>query len=120
MIHARKDYTSRIQWCDLAALQRLCAELISAVRYREVFSDQQINNFIQRLSAALESHIPADEPVFLIRAQDAVGAAAVREWARLHRVNGGSEEAYAAAMDHADKMEAWPKKKRADVPQEAL
>ena len=78
MIHARKDYTERIQ--DSANL------------------------------------IPADEPVFLIRAQDQVGAAAVRAWAHLHRINGGSDEAYLLAMRHADRMEQWPKKKAADVP----
>ena len=81
MIHARKDYTARIQ--------------------------------------DTTNEIPADEPVFLIRAQDQVGAAAVRAWAHLHRVNGGSDTAYALAMRHADLMEAWPKKKAADVPQEA-
>lgn len=84
MIHARKDYTRRIQ-----------------------DTDQQI---------------PADEPVFLIRGQDAVGAAAVRAWAHLHRVAGGSDVAYSLAMAHADRMETWArtiKSKSADVPQEA-
>ena len=60
--------------------------------------------------------IPGDEPVFLIRAQDQVGATAVRAWAHLHRLNGGSDPVYLMAMKHADKMEAWPKKKAADVP----
>lgn len=60
--------------------------------------------------------IPEDEPVFLIRAQDQVGAAAVRAWAHLHRVNGGSDPAYEMAMRHADAMEQWPKHKPADLP----
>ena len=84
MIHARKDYTERIQ--DSANL------------------------------------IPANEPVFLIRAQDQVGATAVRAWAHQHRVNGGSDTAYQLAMKHADLMEQWGKShgtKAADVPQEA-
>lgn len=59
--------------------------------------------------------IPEDEPVFLIRAQDIVGHAAVRSWANLHRLNGGSDDAYLKAMTHADLMEAWPKKKNADL-----
>jgi len=63
--------------------------------------------------------IPSDEPVFLIRGQDVVGHAAVRAWANLHRVNGGSDVAYELAMKHADLMEAWPKKKNADVPESA-
>ena len=60
--------------------------------------------------------IPADEPVFLIRGQDQVGADAVRAWAHLHRNNGGSDIVYARAMAHADLMEAWPKHKAADMP----
>ena len=52
--------------------------------------------------------IPEDEPVFLIRAQDKVSADAVRAWAHLHRVNGGSDPVYEAVMRHADRMEAWP------------
>jgi hypothetical protein len=63
--------------------------------------------------------IPEDEPVFLIRAQDQVGHAAVRGWAYMHRLNGGSDAAYTLAMEHADKMEQWPKKKAADVPPDA-
>lgn len=85
MLHARKDYTERIQ-------------------------DAQ-------------NKIPADEPVFLIRAQDQVGATAVRAWAYLHRLNGGSDTTHDLAMRHADKMESWAKKhgsKPADVPPEAL
>ena len=80
MIHARKDYTERIQ--DSTHL------------------------------------IPEDEPVFLIRAQDQISADAVRAWAHLHRINGGSDTAYELAMAHADKMESWPKHKVADVPVE--
>ncbi len=64
--------------------------------------------------------IPEDEPVFLIRAQDHIGADAVRAWAHLHQINGGSDTAYALAMRHAALMEQWPKKKAADVPPEAL
>jgi hypothetical protein len=71
MIHARIDYTERIQ--DSAGL------------------------------------IPEDEPVFLIRGQDIVGADAVRQWARLHRINGGSDLLYASAMRQADHMERWAK-----------
>jgi hypothetical protein len=69
-----------------------------------------------------QNKIPADEPVFLIRAQDQVGHLAVRAWAHMHRHNGGSDVAYDLAMEHADKMEAWAKKhgsKAADVPPEA-
>jgi hypothetical protein len=66
------------------------------------------------------SLIPDDEPVFLIRGQDSVGAAAVRAWAHLYRVNGGSDPVYLAVMAHADHMENWSVKKIADCPQEQL
>ena len=85
MIHARKDYTERIQ--DSA------------------------------------NKIPADEPVFLIRAQDQIAPDAVRAWAHLHRVNRGSDTAYDLAMKHADLMEQWGRThgtKAADVPAEGL
>lgn len=59
--------------------------------------------------------IPDDEPVFLIRAQDQVSAQAVRAWANLHRLNGGADNLFTLAMQQADQMEAWPKKKAADM-----
>jgi len=59
--------------------------------------------------------IPADEPVFLIRGQDQVGAQAVRGYAHLHRLAGGSDYVYDAAMKQADAMERWQAKKAADV-----
>ena len=64
--------------------------------------------------------IPDQEPVFLIRAQDNVGAQAVRAWAHIYRTNGGSDTVYLAVMRHADRMEAWPHKKMADTPAEML
>lgn len=63
--------------------------------------------------------IPADEPVFLIRGQDAVGGAAVRAWAELAEANGAGGHILAVARNHAAKMDAWPKKKVADLPDTA-
>ncbi len=60
--------------------------------------------------------IPEDEPVFLIRGQDKVGADAVRAWADLHKWSGGDPKLTALAREQADKMEAWPTKKSADHP----
>ena len=65
--------------------------------------------------------IPADEPVFLIRSCDQAGHLAIRAWAHIHRINGGSDHTYNLAMDHADKMEQWGKihgTKAADTPQQ--
>lgn len=62
-----------------------------------------------------ENLIPDSEPVFLIRGQDKVGAEAVRAWAHLHRLNGGSDVACEMAIRQSYLMEAWPNKKGADV-----
>jgi len=59
--------------------------------------------------------IPADEPVFLIRGQDIVGAYAVRAWADLNDKAGGDPEASRLAREHAVKMDAWPRKKPCDL-----
>lgn len=57
--------------------------------------------------------IPKDEPVFLLRAQDETAAATVRFWASLNTQ--GDQRAVQLALEHARKMDAWPKKKTADV-----
>jgi len=59
--------------------------------------------------------IPQDEPVFLLRGQDKVAAAAVRVWAALNDEAGGDPEASRLAREHADKMDVWPTKKTADL-----
>lgn len=63
-----------------------------------------------------DGKIPADEPVFLVRAQDVAAADTVRAWAKINREKGGSETLSIAAEDHAKKMDAWPVKKPADYP----
>jgi hypothetical protein len=61
-----------------------------------------------------EGKIPADEPVFLIRGQDQVSGDAVRAWAKLNEERGGDPELTRRAVEHAARMDAWPKKKAAD------
>lgn len=60
--------------------------------------------------------IPADEPVFLIRGQDVAGGDAVRAWADLAEAAGAAPDILAIAREHAAKMDAWPRKKVADLP----
>ena len=78
-----------------------------------------------------DNKIPADEPVFFIRAQDKTGAATVRFWVREQKkllaadrkANGGKpveseagrKKAIALAEAHAFRMDDWPKKKAADA-----
>ena len=61
--------------------------------------------------------IPEDEPVFLIRGQDKAGADTVRDWAQHNLDVGGDPRLSLLATQHADLMDAWPKKKLADVPE---
>lgn len=65
-----------------------------------------------------EGKIPSDEPVFLIRGQDAVAPAALRAWADLNDVAGGDPEASVKTREHAKLMEFWHQtrtKKLADL-----
>ncbi len=67
-----------------------------------------------------QGNIPDDEPVFLIRGQDKIGASAVRAWALLAEACGADPVIVATALDHAYRMEAWAKKhgKVPDMPTE--
>ncbi|WP_345820179.1 hypothetical protein ABC766_29685 [Methylobacterium fujisawaense] len=59
--------------------------------------------------------IPAEEPVFLLRGQDVVAADTVRWWVEQAENVGAAPDIIAVALEHADRMEAWPKKKVADL-----
>jgi hypothetical protein len=61
-----------------------------------------------------EHLIPADEPVFLLRAQDYLAAGIVAEWANRNEKRGGDSELTAAARRQSAAMAAWPVKKQAD------
>ncbi len=53
--------------------------------------------------------------MFLIRAQDVNGAAAVRAYAKLAAESGAPYDLVMAANAHADLMDAWPSKKNPDL-----
>ncbi len=63
--------------------------------------------------------IPDDEPVFLVRGQDVNGGGTVRFWANMALGSGADPEIVRVALKHADKMDAWPKKKVPDLPANA-
>lgn len=60
--------------------------------------------------------IPEDEPVFLIRAQDQVGPAAVLCWANLAEKAGASPEVFIEAKIQAGKMHEWQETHKVKVP----
>jgi hypothetical protein len=55
----------------------------------------------------LEKKIPDDEPVFLIRGQDALGWAAVDAWANLAEAANCDPSIIALARNHAKRMKDW-------------
>lgn len=60
--------------------------------------------------------IPEDEPVFLLRAQDATAVRVLEYWISLN----SDDVAIHLARQHVERMKAWPVKKKADVPPEVL
>ncbi len=59
--------------------------------------------------------IPADEPVFLLRAQDQHAADTLRFYAKLVYADKGDPEIMALTEAQADAMDAWPKHKAPDI-----
>lgn len=78
-------------------------------------SDDHPDNAVVITTNGTSRTVPADEPVFLIRAQDIVGGAAVRAWANLAEAAGASRDILDQARAQASKMEAWPRKKVPDA-----
>ena len=62
------------------------------------------------------AHIPPEEPVFMVRAQDQVAADTVRTWARLNEIAGGDPELTRMAQVQAELMDQWHFHKLADLP----
>jgi hypothetical protein len=59
--------------------------------------------------------IPIDEPVLLFRGQDRYASQVARFYADLVEKNGGDREIVLRVRAHADRMDAWPKKKSPDI-----
>jgi hypothetical protein len=77
------------------------------------------NDYAERITDQLppaKGGIPPEEPVFLLRAQDASAAQAVKYWIALNRANGADPDTLANARQVAEAMEAWPTKKTPDAP----
>jgi hypothetical protein len=57
---------------------------------------------------------PADEPVFILRAQDALAADCVEQWAIHARAAGCPVDKVREAFELVDEMRRWPKRKMPD------
>ena len=60
--------------------------------------------------------IPENEPVFLLRGQDACAPAAVRAWARAAQSIGAEKNIIQAALDQAEAMEEYMTNNGVKVP----
>ncbi len=60
--------------------------------------------------------IPDDEPVFLLRGQDAVAPGVVENWARAAGAIGASSEIVTAAFRQASEMRVWQLSHGSKVP----
>jgi len=56
----------------------------------------------------------AEEPIFILRAQDQFAAQLVRLWAKTLRDNAGPEDKVISALTLANDMDQWPVKKIPD------
>jgi hypothetical protein len=63
-----------------------------------------------------EGKIPADEPVFLLRAQDGYAHFLVEQWARQVLNGSGDPRIAKLAFEQAQRMKDWPVKKTPDLP----
>jgi len=60
--------------------------------------------------------IPEDEPVFLIRAQDALGPDIVDQWADWAEEEGAKEDIVEHAREHAEAMRKWQEEHGSKIP----
>jgi hypothetical protein len=137
LIHARPDCQNRIQDIDIPGLKALFEEMLGDLKtdYLTPYTDQVTGNihpagldrcaryergYRDSFAKAMTPKIPMDEPVFLLRGQDAVAGAAVDTWIQLSRVLKVGRACLYLAAFQAQRMSLWPTKKPADVPSGTL
>ncbi len=110
----RPDYDDQIiSVRSNADLRETIVEMLSAIPDADVRI-----RLTTKIGTILSGPIPADEPVFLLRGQDAMAPAAVR---RMAYALGGlkdtrTAELVTAILKQAEQMEHWPVSKLPDVP----
>lgn len=62
----------------------------------------------------INEKVPHDEPVFILRAQDALAADLVEKWAIWARAAGCGNDKYQEAMRISEEMRRWPIRKNPD------
>lgn len=105
MRHARPDYDAIQPWpIHRPHLVRDTSDgrIIAVVGAPH---DREVDKAVEE--GRLAPLIPEDEPVFLVRAQDMVGADTVRAWAEFAEGVGADPDMVAAARNHAEAMDRW-------------
>ena len=136
MIHARPDYQNRIQDIDILALKALFEEMLESLKadYLAPWTDSKdgvvhpagLDRWARderyyrgAFAKIMTGKIPAAEPVFLLRGQDAAAVMAINTWITMTGgILKGDPTLVEAARAQLDRIEAWPKKKTADGPKE--
>lgn len=132
MKHAREDYNGRVvDLCEprvvaaindaVMVLQRLMNPLPATAPTQEQV--QAAHDGLAGLYAFHEGSdfgairpIPDEEPVFLLRGQDATASYVVDHWASKNVVRADHDAGLvASARAHADRMREWPVQKTADA-----
>lgn len=128
MIHGRTDY-NLIQ--DVSPAKRLAMYILnlepSAEQSQEELDELGLmKDTASQFLASLPPHPPKaqlsiaeDEPVFLLRAQDATASHIVRQWASTAHAMGSPDTIVAAALGVAQAMEDWQVRQVPDMPKEA-
>lgn len=63
---------------------------------------------VARLAAKIaDGSMSPDEPLFMLRGQDAIAPLAVREWVKTAATHGTPDAKLTEAMQLADKMDKW-------------
>lgn len=128
MKHARSDYDCIQDMAPAIALAQLVLEMgmvtPNGIASRDLARQVLDSAGINADSTAIVTNgtvriIPKDEPVFLLRGQDRHAAETVRHWANQAEAYGADKDIVRVARAHADLMDAWPKKKRPDLPAES-
>lgn len=115
VLHIRRSGPGDDEITAADMLARDVLALVARVRELEARGPVPPAGYVEIVTNGTRRVIPSDEPVFLIRGQDVAGGDAVRAWAELAKKAGACPQMVYTAYLHADKLDAWPKKKIPDL-----
>ena len=78
-----------------------------------MLAQQEIENLQKKIASG---ELPADEPIFVLRARDALAAQMVEQWVGLAMMAGCPKEKTEEARQHLERMKAWPVRQMPGLP----